>query len=350
MKIVFSNYIVKKRDLLNAGSKAKNDVESILKKLGFDVKNFVECDYWKYSGLRYKFGKVKWCFSEEWIGFWRKISKNSILFYQWPFEGEERYARMGHMLKKIKRYKLICLIHDISTLRFQGVFADREIQHMKSYDFDYIIVHNEVMKNLMIEKGFCKDKLYVLELFDYYQKVRDAVPTRELSNRIVIAGNLGKHKASYIYHLPECGLMYNLYGQDYEQQDRDDILYKGAFLPEEILEHLEGSFGLVWDGESIDTCNGLGLYLKYNNPHKVSLYIAAGLPIIIWEEAALAKYICENNLGFTIKSISEIPDKISHITEYRYITMKRNVDKIAVRLREGEYLNEKMQLILDDIN
>ena len=34
----------------------------------------------------------------------------------------------------------------------------------------------------------------------------------------------------------------------------------------------------MWDGPSPDTCAGVyGAYLRYNNPHKTSLYLAAGL-------------------------------------------------------------------------
>ena len=50
---------------------------------------------------------------------------------------------------------------------------------------------------------------------------------------------------------------------------------------------MEGSFGLVWDGISVETCAGVyGEYLKVNNPHKTSLYLASGIPVIIWKEAA----------------------------------------------------------------
>lgn len=46
---------------------------------------------------------------------------------------------------------------------------------------------------------------------------------------------------------------------------------------------------MVWDGESIDGGLGLsGQYLKYNNPHKLSVIFTSGLPVIIWNEAAEA--------------------------------------------------------------
>lgn len=349
MKIVFSNNIVKNRDALNAGSKAKNDVEDILRNIGFYVKNFDACNYWNYTGFRFWLEKIRWCLGDNWLWFWVKVPIKSILFYQWPFEGEGRYARMACILKRIKGYKTICLIHDIISLRSTGMFSDEEVQDMKSYEFDYIIVHNEKMKQLMIEKGFDIDKLFVLELFDYCNNQCKKIPVRPLSNEVVIAGNLVKEKSAYIYYLPENIITYHLYGQGYKYQGQKNINYHGAFTPEDILECMVGSFGLVWDGDCVDECIGRGLYLKYNNPHKVSLYITAGLPIIIWEEAALAKYISDNKLGFTVASISEISEKISRITEQEYNIMKENIEIMSIKLSKGENLRKQMNLIISDI-
>ena len=50
--------------------------------------------------------------------------------------------------------------------------------------------------------------------------------------------------------------------------------YKGKFSPENI-SFIEGNWGLVWDGDQLETCHGkLGEYLRINSSHKISLYIA----------------------------------------------------------------------------
>lgn len=56
---------------------------------------------------------------------------------------------------------------------------------------------------------------------------------------------------------------------------------EGSYMPEELPEKLEAKYGLVWDGLEITSCEGtFGQYLKYNNPHKFSLYMAAGIAVI----------------------------------------------------------------------
>ena len=55
---------------------------------------------------------------------------------------------------------------------------------------------------------------------------------------------------------------------------------------------MEGNWGLVWDGNSIDTCSGnFGEYLRLNAPFKFSLYLAAKRPVVVWRESAMAEYV-----------------------------------------------------------
>ena len=138
--------------------------------------------------------------------------------------------------------------------------------------------------------------------------------------------------------LPE-NIHWNLYGRGYEPDGRENISYLGAFVPEELPLHLDGSFGLVWDGPSVDTCSGIfGDYLSLNNPHKVSLYLASGLPVIIWEGAALASFIEKAGVGFTVSSLHEIRNMIDRLSDEEYEKMKLNAKQIGRKLKSGAYL------------
>ena len=74
-----------------------------------------------------------------------------------------------------------------------------------------------------------------------------------------------------------------------------------------------------------------------NNPHKTSLYIRCGLPVIIWKEAALAPFIEREGLGITIGSLEELHDILPSITPDRYREMRRRVLAIGERLANGKY-------------
>mgnify|MGYP007079152982 FL=1 len=87
---------------------------------------------------------------------------------------------------------------------------------------------------------------------------------------------------------------FNLYGNGFDlekAQGKEHFNCKGFVRSDELIATAEGDFGLVWDGFSVDACTGnFGEYLKYNNPHKTSLYIRCELPVIIWDQAALSDF------------------------------------------------------------
>ena len=109
------------------------------------------------------------------------------------------------------------------------------------------------------------------------------------------------------------------------------------------------SFGLIWDGDSIETCEGhYGEYMKFNNPHKTSLYITTGLPILIWREAAMAQFIVKNKLGVAIDSLVDLDETLDSITDDEYKILRENVLKVSKDLKNGKY-TKKILEELDEI-
>ena len=117
-----------------------------------------------------------------------------------------------------------------------------------------------------------------------------------------------------------------------------DLIYKGFFHSDNVSK-IEGSWGLVWDGDSEETCNGVyGEYLKMNSPHKLSLYIVARLPLIVWKESGLTDYVLKRNLGIAINSLRELPNRLKEITEKDYNYFLTCVDKERLDLINGNHL------------
>ena len=204
------------------------------------------------------------------------------------------------------------------------------------------------MKSFLKKKGIDESRMISLGIFDYLIPDFDekkTIPIKERKNSVIIAGNLSREKSEYIYHLPK-NVDFDLYGMHYEDEGLDNICYHGAFPANELPLKLNGRFGLVWDGYSANGCQGtFGQYLKLNNPHKTSLYLASGIPVIIWEKAALAPFIVENNLGIAVNDLSEIKDRLLEISDMQYNTMAQNVKKISNKLRNGYYIKAALESI-----
>lgn len=214
---------------------------------------------------------------------------------------------------------------------------------------DVLIVHNEKMKEWLLRHGYDKP-MVSLEIFDYLSRSVPAVAEEAKGiYKVVYAGSLGDRKNGFLYKIDS--LIHNwslsLYGQGLAKSfihSKIYLEYKGFVPSDRLIETAEGNFGLVWDGDSASTCSGaFGEYLKWNNPHKTSLYIRCHLPVIIWEKAALATFVSENRIGFCINALDELDSKLLAITPETYAEMKQNVMKISERLSTGYYTTKAVK-------
>lgn len=261
------------------------------------------------------------------------LKKCDICFIQWPL-----YTQSKFILCKILKWKHVeydVLIHDLNSFRYDNEYG---IEKYFLSSARRIIVHSNVMKDYLYGKGIYKEKMKVLTSFDYLIEEKTE-PRRSYSHNVVYAGNL--EKSLFLLEIMKSGLDISIfcYGKE-KYKFSGNIFYKG-FFNSEYVSNIEGSWGLVWDGDHIDTCDGVyGKYLRINSPHKLSLYIVALLPIIIWEESALADYVVKKSIGYTIKRISDIPELFSKITEEDYFRLQRNIKKEREYLINGFHLKE----------
>ena len=275
-----------------------------------------------------------------------RLEKNAVIFVQYPLQPSKSvylFNGIFALLKKLKGYRYVALIHDLDSLRGLGGRTGRYSDVVFLKKFDVMICHNERMRDYLIEQGIAPDRLVTLGLFDYLYDEAPLPAERVYSPSINIAANLSPEKSGYVYCLaegPERDYTLHLYGLNYTP--RPDaaryIHYHGVVAAEKLREVMEGCFGLVWDGNIISTCSGgYGEYMRYNNPHKVSLYLSCGLPVIIWKEAALAPFIVKNNLGIAITSLNELEDILCAMNKERYNFLVEHVMVVAREIMDGGF-------------
>jgi len=330
-------------EVMNASSKAVNDCNSILKSLGFDPFTLnirKDCNPFLKKVLNgLEFMKLL------------RLKKNSTLVIPHPIYINKKYIDFLKKAKLKNNLKLVFLIHDIDSLRkiFIDALDDFNYIDKTMYEIsDAIIAHNEKMINYLEANGVSRKKVVNLKIFDYLAP--KAEKEISFSKTLNIAGNLDVNKSGYIKELVSIdkSVKFNLYGVNFDNSllKSESINYKGAFLPDEVPLQLNEGFGLVWDGQSINTCSGnTGEYLRYNNPHKLSLYLASGLPVIIWAQAAEAKFVVENKLGYAVNSINDVTSIFKSLDEQQYSEIKSNVLKISSKLQDGYFLKEAIKKV-----
>ena len=78
--------------------------------------------------------------------------------------------------------------------------------------------------------------------------------------------------------------------------------------------------------------------MRYNNPHKLSLYLASGMPVIVWKEAAVAGFVQEHGVGLAVGSLLEAGETAGKVSAEEYAEMARKAGEIGEKLKRGEYL------------
>lgn len=321
---------VKEEDSNNAGPKATNDIIKFLnasddysvKTLNFDLTS-------KIKKLIYNYITIP--------NFFKNL-KADIIIFQYPAYSEYLMKTIMKSIKKYTNAKLYLIIHDIETLRLykdRPDYVANEMIWLKQADG--IVVHNNQMHNWLSSNGITN--MVDLNLFDYDnpQKVNDNF---EYDKSICFAGNLAKAK---FLTLLSSNNTINVYGPNPVEKYSTGVNYLGQYAPDELPKHLRENFGLVWDGASLNTCNGVyGEYMRYNSPHKVSLYLSTGMPVIIWKEAALANYIVTNNIGIAVDSLENIDKIVDTISEDEFKIMKNNAICVASKLRNGTFIKEAL--------
>ena len=280
------------------------------------------------------------------------LNRGDVIILQFPLLWKSLKKQIRMKFLKRKNFKAYLLIHDIESLRNKKIKTFLDFKHSIIYYLqnktvlervDGIIAHNDKMKAELVKMGINKEKIISLEIFDYL--IPNIIKDKNYDkDKILLAGNFDIRKTKYARILPEKP-DFEIYGINFENNNLpNNVHYKGAFTPDELPNHLQGGFGLVWDGDSAHTCSGMyGEYLKINNPHKASLYLASNFPIIVWSQSALADFVKRNDCGIIIDSLFEIAGALENMDEERYQQFLENSRKIGEKIRQGHYLKTALK-------
>ncbi|RYY55584.1 MAG: hypothetical protein EOO09_09925 [Chitinophagaceae bacterium] len=271
------------------------------------------------------------------------VPRNAVVVFIYPM-----YARMSRLLIRIlltRGIRCQCILADIDGVKDgDPVLLENELNWLGRFrDF---IVHNPVMETWL--RARLGEKVFSpLQFFDFLSA--PASGTREKSATIVFAGNLGKSGfLRGLDHPALASVHFNLYGpgQPQDLPITSLVTYKGAYPPYELVNLLEGSYGLVWDGESIHgPAGGLGIYMGLISQHKLSLYILAGLPVIINSTAACAGVVVSEGIGLACDDLTRLPGILASVTDQQYASMREKMIPFAQRISSGRQLTDALKKI-----
>lgn len=319
----------------NATSKARNDVTNIVNKF-----NPIYIPIYRHFNNKL-LGGGEVLFQI----FWQliKIPKGSKIIIQYPVINLKPFLLVASFFR---RFETIAIVHDLQSYRYpmKNSVTD-EVKALNS--FKHVIVHSNAMFEKLKSAGVVS-KMYILNVFDYL--LSEEQIAKERKDTIVYAGTLDKsHFLEKLNTIKLENINFNLYGKPKPSiGDCEKIQYKGAFLPDDV-SMIEGEWGLLWDGDSIDTCGGnFGEYLQLIAPHKFSLYLACGLKIICWKYSAMASLVKKYNIGIVISSLKDVNNIVTSISEIQKEEMNENVQNLKTTIRQGGMLRSILCDIIDE--
>ena len=284
----------------HAGGKAPADVEAICARMGLQCISLPpvpEARFARANIDRFLFGTARLIVRVAFGGI------PAVVIIQHPIVG--RFEKKL-ILFLFRRSKKIALIHDLDVLRKPTDHTYDDLGFLAQCDV--LIVHNEAMRRFLA-KELPRSNHIVLGTFDYL--VSAAAPGVKVAasepTRLYIIGNLHPMKASYLYLIGELSVPLSVYGPNCDVARLPaHVAWMGVVGDQGLPVDSVDGFGLVWDGESPDALTGVwGEYLRFNAPHKLSMYVVLGLPVIVHRDSAMADFVRREGIGMTATSIED---------------------------------------------
>lgn len=320
------------RHTKSAGDKAKTDIEAILLKKGF-VNIGLKQNRCSNAIVAYIYTLCSVLFGL------MRLRKGDILIVQYPLK---KYYDFVVKSAVRRGAKVVTIIHDLGSFRRKKLTVGQEISRLNRSSV--IIVHSRAMSEWLIANGLTA-KTVVLGIFDYLSDSKPNPSAKlEISRpKLMFAGDCSPRNNGWIYELtkidPNIDLIVYGGGVD-DSLASDNIHAKGYVGSDDIIASADGDFGVAWYGNSLDDGAGpLGEYLRYNAPHKTSLYLRAGIPVIVWDKAAQADIIKQLDAGICVSSLRDVGAALASITPQRYAELRQNAALVAMRLAGGDFIS-----------
>lgn len=255
------------------------------------------------------------------------IPKDSVLFVQLPQHGSTGKMFL-HLI--MNRFKTIALLHDLDHLR--GLESINEDIAVKA---DYLVSTGRLADHLPPSQK--KQTITRLKAWDYLLDPAHRPVTCDKDAPILYAGNLGPDKAPALY-APSTRKPFLLYGTRYDTaQTKVKDVYMGRFDANNPAFDKPVSFGLVWENNNP--------YERLNQPHKFSLYLACGLPLIVWKESFIAGFVQESGCGICIESLDDIDAAKDRVTPEQYAAMRAKAQQAGIDIRTGQNIKDAMRAL-----
>ncbi|MDT2459145.1 hypothetical protein [Enterococcus avium] len=262
------------------------------------------------------------------------VAAGDLIVYQYPSYNQFIFEKTFIERLKQRGARIALLIHDSELLRDNGFLKEIELFNQA----DMLITHGEQME-LKLKSFGVTTAMVSKELFDYRIPDEQGSTEPALTKSLVFAGNVQK---SVFLKAWDYQTNIQIFGAKGEFKLGGNVEYMGVYAQYDLLRRIpKNCFGIAWDND-LPQGGKYREYTRYNAPHKISLYLALGMPVIVWQNAAISELILHYKLGYVIESLDEVDSLMERITKEELMHLKQRVNKFSYLLREGIFTKQAL--------
>lgn len=251
----------------------------------------------------------------------RPVQPRDLVVVQFPlWEQLDFQAEFIDYLKRIKQIKVIALVHEVPT----WLYADDGDRSVIKNDFwftqlrkfDLLVVANEKQARRLV-----KDEIDIpmvsLQLWDYPY----AGPLQEKQFRKQLHYISDQAVTALDYRGSTPIMFYNT-EVDEKVANNPSVKHIVGLARDNLIAELADGFGLVNTVNITEATNpNVVRNSQYNDPIELSMYLAAGMPVVVPDSSAHAQLVKQHHLGLVIHDLNEIDEALSHMTIADYQEM-----------------------------
>ncbi|KSU17519.1 beta-1,6-galactofuranosyltransferase [Lactococcus lactis] len=225
-------------------------------------------------------------------------------------------------LKNVRHAKIVAMVWDIVSWlqdnRDRDYTGDASLWMLNKYDL--VIAANTKMGKRLREEGGVITPMIPMHLTDFIYK-GPLIPKQYKKELYYVATGIDP---AMIEETPS-DIRINFIGPNHQVKETPEtVSLLGPMDSNDIPSKLDGGFGLLYYPQN-GGYKGMHRYGEYNNPMKLSLYLASGLPVICLSNTAHAKWIKEQRVGIVIDQLGDLEKAIESISEEDYYKMLNNL-------------------------
>lgn len=269
--------------------------------------------------------KMDYVERQNWIeAIFSGLRQGDFVIVQYPFWiGNVNFEmQMIEALKKIPNLKIVALVWDILS----WVQDDRERDYTKDMSlsmlnsFDLVICANEKMAGRLRTEGGVESPLLAWQLSDFL--FNGALQKKTFKKQLYYVSTVINPTMLEDY---QAKTPIYMIGPDYQVTSHENNIHLlGKMRNADIPQMFDGGFGMIEYSRGGHYA-GMQRYGEYNNPMKLSLYLASGLPPLVTSRSAHADWIRERNVGLVLDNLNEIDEVLEKMTAADYQQMLENL-------------------------